>query len=52
MKTIHNKEENYHVQTVSCTMDPEINTTPLPVELLQRTFVYRDSQAVQGTSSL
>ena len=33
-------------------MDPEINTTPPPVELLQTTFVYRDSQAVQGTSSL
>ena len=46
------KKENYHVETVSRTMNPEINTTPLPAELLQRTFVERDSQAVQGTSSL
>ena len=27
MKTVHNKVESYHVETVSCTMNPEINTT-------------------------
>ena len=27
MKTVHNKEESYHAETVSCTMNPEINTT-------------------------